>query len=176
MNRQEIKLNKIVGITKYGEIVMLREVFNYVDGLHGKPFHGACTASFNAVDQNYIDERNDVDNVKDNYDYLWKEAVQSGNTELGLNEYIEELIELELSQGDGEFIGHDTSYIYDIPKSFKEEYFPDAVTFECVGGGRSSYKRSDFETIIDKEALNLMLNIESDKADLSIFEAGEVQS
>lgn len=152
-NKQEKIFNKIVGISESGTIIMIRSVFNYTDGLHGQPFYGAQYAEFAPISQDYIDEMNEIDRLKDEYDYLWREAVASKQTECSLEEYMQDIIDENEANG-SYFLGHDDSYIHDIPESFKEEYFPDAVTFQCIGCGRmSSHKK--YDKVFDQELIDL---------------------
>jgi hypothetical protein len=122
---------QIIGITTDGEVIMLDSLFDHGDG-----FKGACGSSFYPVTQDDIDQRNDLETVKDTYGYMWQEAVKDGSTEESLDDYMERFIRSYIFNSDGLFVGHDTSYIHHIPDSFRTEHFPDAETFECIGGGR----------------------------------------
>lgn len=118
---------EIVGITEDNEIIMLDSIFDHGDG-----FKGAVGSSFYALEQSEVDDRNDLENVIENYGYIWQEAVAAGNT----TESQEKFIRGFINSSEGYFLGHDDSYIHHIKDEFQEKYFPDAVTFECVGGGR----------------------------------------
>lgn len=73
-------------------------------------YGGAQGVTMNAqLTQEIVDMCNTVDHIKGNYDYLWREAVQSGETELGLDEYCEELLD-RAQYDDGLYFGDDPSY------------------------------------------------------------------
>lgn len=153
MKRKEEKLYKCIGINSDGALIMVDYLFE-TDGMCG-----ATGSEFYPVTQEMIDERNDPEYVKDCYEgeYLWKEAVKAGHTDLGLDDYIDSLIQ----NSDGHFFGHDTSYISHIPEEIRAKHFPDAVTFECVGGGRMFPRAlEDLETVLEPELIERIREIE----------------
>lgn len=164
--RQEVRLNKCVGITKDGELIMVDYLFN--DTLHDSPFHGATGTRFAPLTQKQIDERNEIDNVKDNYGFLWKEAVANDLTEMSYDDYIQELIDCDQAKGDGLFLGHDTSSIYYIPDAIKAK-FQDCVAFECIGGGRMFPLREEMAEIFDQDLFESISMIEAEPYDLEMF-------
>lgn len=152
--RKQTEYWEIVGITEDNEIVMLDYIFK--DKMHGKPFNGATGTIFVPVTQDDIDARNDFDQIKDDYSYLWTEAVATGATEDSLDDYIQSLID----NADGYFFGHDTSYINKIPETFRKKYFPDAETFECIGGGRCFGRHLKFKVILRPDLLKKINKVE----------------
>lgn len=166
MKKQKVKKQKlqkdyyeILGILKDGSLVMLDYIF--IDTLYDKPFCGATGTSFSPVSQEQIDERNNPENVKEEYKYLWQESVKSGTTEDSLDDFIERLI--NDPNTDGEFFGHDNSYVHKIPEAIKEKYFPEAATFECTGGGRmfdADMKASDFKVLLRPDLLKEIVKVE----------------
>jgi len=136
--RNEKKYDQVLGITEDNEIVILNYTFEST--LNGELFCGATGSILVPVTQAYIDERNDIDILKENYSYLWQEAVKDGNTELSLEDYLESLVESEVHYGNCYFLGHDTSDIHLVTKEDEEqisEFFDyDIETYECIGGGR----------------------------------------
>lgn len=86
MTREETEINQIVGI-KDGELYVLEKVFRYDNG-----YKGVTGYSMNVITQKYIDDMNDVDCLESELDYLWREAVQTGNTTDSLREYMENLV------------------------------------------------------------------------------------
>jgi len=149
--RIELRLYLALGETESGEIKMLDYFFDS-GKLHGQDFKGVTGSSFYFVSPEEIEERNDLDNVKDSYGYLWQEAVRADQTELGLDEYIQELIDSEINYGDGVFFSHDSSYLTQLAddkkfmefaenkycdnKRLRDLWDSEVGTFECVGGGR----------------------------------------
>jgi hypothetical protein len=165
---KRLNLNKCVAITKTGELVMVNNLFS--DTLNNEPFHGATGAIFTPISQDEIDERNDLDAVKKLYGYLWTEAIKDGNTTDSYDDYMQGLIDSEVNYGDGLFLGHDTSYIYDIPDVIKKTHFDDAESFECVSGGRMfPLKEEDMLLILDQDLWDAVKMIESEPYDLEMF-------
>jgi hypothetical protein len=158
--RQQLEINKCIGITVNDELIMVDYLFN--DTMHDKPFHGATGTMFSGITQDYIDERNNLDSLTEDYEYLWKEAVQAGSTELGLKDYMIEQKEINDCNSDGLFIGHDTSSIHLIPDEIKEKYFSECESFECIGGGRMFPIKADFKVIFRQDLLDLVNKIESE--------------
>ncbi len=164
--RQQLILNKCVGITKQGELILVNYLFN--DTLHDKPFHGATGSRLCPLSQDYIDDRNDLENVIDTYGYLWQEAVKDGLTTDSQEAYIQGIIDAEVNYGDSMFLGHDTLDVHYIPDDIKKEYFKDAVSFECIGGGRMfPITDNEMEVIFDHDLWEAVNNIEACPQDLS---------
>jgi hypothetical protein len=148
--RQQTDHHEIVGITEHGEIMMLN--YTFYDEMHGKPFCGATGTVFVPVSQEEVDERNDVETAIEHYDlkHLWQEAVANDQTDKSLTKYVESLIEESHANGQ-EYFGHDDSYVHHIPDEFQEKFYPDAVTFECVGGGRCFDKDMKWSKLLRPE-------------------------
>lgn len=140
-----LTLYTALGINEHREIKMLDSFFQHNDG-----FKGVVGSSFYYVSPDEIADRNDLETVSDNYDYIWKEAVANGSTDEGKDEYMQNFIDSYTCNSDGLFVGHDTSYIYNLDRDedflkfynehaetkLKGLYDSDEGTFECVGGGR----------------------------------------
>lgn len=82
MNRISNKINKIVGI-RDGAVYVLEETFQYGD----KGMKGAVGYSMRPLTQEEIDSASDSQNLRD----LWVEAVKADVTDLGLDEWVEDL-------------------------------------------------------------------------------------
>lgn len=163
-----LSLNKCVGITKSGELVMVLNFFNKT--LYDKPFHGATGTIFNPLSQSEIDERNDLENVKDAYGYLWTEAVKDGSTTDSYDDYMQKLIDTEINYGEGLFLGHDTSDIYLIPDEIKKTHFDGYESFECISCGRMfPLKEEDMLIIFDQDLWDAINMIEAEPYDLEMF-------
>lgn len=162
-NRLQIEINKVLGVAEDGEIIAADYAF--IDTMHGEKFNGVTGSRFYALTQEQIDERNDLEHVKDCYGYLWEEAVKSGQTKLSEDEYMEEIIESNQMNSDSLFLGHDTSYVFQMDLERHPELkklFPDAVAFECVGGGRMFPDAlKDLEHIFEPELCAQIVEIES---------------
>jgi len=153
--RKQIDYYEIIGILD-NEIYMLDYIFD-----HNDSFKGATGTIFSPIYEEDIEQRNNFDDFVDNYDYLWFEAVQMEITEDSKKNYLRKLYEDMLINGDGEFIGHDTSYIRYIPEKFRKEFFPEAVTFECIGGGRIFDKNIKFDKCLNAVLLDKIRKIEA---------------
>ena len=76
------EINKIVGI-RDGAVYVLKETFQYGD----KGMRGAVGYSMRPLTQEEIDSASDPQNLRD----LWVEDVKADATDLGLNEWVEDL-------------------------------------------------------------------------------------
>ena len=104
MAREELKINKLVGI-KDGEIYVLSECFKYSDDFKG------CTGySMRPLTQEEIDRANDASygNLED----VWRDIVSSGGTLQGYEEWFEEAV-AEAHDSGLYFPYDDLSYRYD---------------------------------------------------------------
>lgn len=151
---------KCVGI-KNGTLYMVDYTFEGT--MHGKPSIGVTGSCFAPVTQAEIDERNEVENVIESCGFIGQEAVENGETTKSQEDWIEDLIECKLNNGEGLFIGHDTSCIHKIPDEIREKYFPDAVTFECIGGGRCFDGDEEFDVLLDEHLLKEIKRLEAPK-------------
>lgn len=156
LKKKETTYFEIIGITEHDEIIMLDKTFEGT--MYGKPFCGAVGTSFAPVTQEYIDERNDLDFLMEEYSYLWEES----GSDQTLEEYMQDIID-GYQYEDGYFLGHDTSYIERIPEDFKEKHFPDAETFECIGGGRMFRAKDDtkWKVLLRPDLLKEIQRVES---------------
>lgn len=144
--RIELKLYLALGTSECGEVKMIDYFFQHEDS-----FSGVTGSSFYFVSPEEIEERNDLDNVIDNYGYLWQEAVQDGQTTDSQEDYMQSWIDSYRANGEGLFICHDNSYLNELERDedflkYAQANFTDKKmidfwdeevgTFECVGGGR----------------------------------------
>lgn len=165
--RQQLNLNKCVGITKSGELIMVDYLFNTT--MNGEPFHGATGTRFMPITQAYIDECNDIDVVIENYGYLWEEAVKDGLTTDSQEDYIQGIIDAEVTYGSSLFLGHDDSSVYHIPDDIKATHFQGYETFECIGGGRMFPLREEMLIVFDEDLMRAVEMIEDAPYDLEMF-------
>ena len=155
--RKQTDYNEIIGIDEYNSIIICDYIFKYEDG-----FKGATGTSLAPVSQEYIDERNDIEAFKEEHEWLWKDAVSADATELGFDDYMQELFDDQECNSDGEFFGHDNSSVHLVSDEFQEEHFPDAATFECIGGGRMFCGVMRFKKVFRKDILDAIVEIEDD--------------
>lgn len=168
MTREETKINQIVGI-KNGELYVLEDVFKYSDG-----FKGATGYSMNVITQEYIDDMNDIDYLETELDYLWREAVQAGETTDNLREYIESLVDKCQSHGQL-YPSDDNSFRYDTEKLVEElpaeqkaeleKVFgvmgKDYATWSVSGCGRCFNANDEWDVIFRPDLLELIKQYES---------------
>ena len=168
MTREEIKINQIVGI-KDGEIWILENVFKYSDG-----FKGATGYHMGTISQSYIDEMNDINFLCEEYDYIWREAVQAGSTEKGLEEFMRDWV-YESSCCGYLFPSDDDSFRYQTEKLVEElptdhkqklaEVFgvmgEDFATWTCSGCGRCFNVNDEWDVVFRPDLLELIRQYES---------------
>lgn len=168
MTRQETKINQIVGI-KGGELYVLEDVFKYGDG-----FKGATGYSMGTISQSYIDEMNDICTLCEEYDYLWREAVQAGSTEKGLEEFMQDWV-YESSCYGYLFPSDDNSFRYDTEKLVEElpaeqkaeleKVFgvmgEDFVTWSVSGCGRCFNPNDEWDVVFRPDLLELIKQYEN---------------
>ena len=169
MNKQETKINQIVGI-KDGELYILENAFKYSDG-----FKGVTGYHMNTITQEYIDDMNDIDALCEEYNYLWREAVQAGSTEKGLQEFMEDWVN-ECSFDGYLFPSDDNSYRYQteklidaLPENQKkqiEKVFgvigKDFVTWTCSGCGRCFNANDKWNVIFRPDLIELIKQYETE--------------
>ena len=168
MARQETKINQIVGI-KDGELYVLEYVF-----AHGDNFKGAVGYCMNVLTQDYIDNMNDIRTLCEEYDYLWREAVQAGSTELSLQEFMQRWVD-ECYYHNQLFPSDDNSFrcqteklVEELPAEQKTELEKrfgvmdeDYVTWSCSGCGRCFNADGAWEVVFRADLLELIKQYEN---------------
>lgn len=166
--RNQTNYNKPVGIDFEGNLIIVNYIFD--DEMHGKPFCGATGSTLAPLTQAYVDDRNNVDAMKDlGYDEIWREAVKAGSTEQGLDDFLADILRYNT---DGLFPGHDTGDTqYADLQQYKDAIyanmniganFPsvpdDVIDFECIGCGRMF--PVELAIVFDQELLDAINAIE----------------
>lgn len=172
MNKQETKINQIVGI-KGSELYILEYAFKYSDG-----FKGVTGYSMNVITQKYIDHMNDIDYLEADLDYLWREAVQTGKTTDSLREYMQSLIDEcqfynQLFPLDDNSFRHQTEkLVEELPAEQKvklEKVFgvigKDFVTWTCIGCGRCFNTNDKWDVIFRPDLIELIKEYETKDID-----------
>jgi DNA polymerase sigma len=103
-DRKSIDYNRIVGI-KGDAIYVLEDAFQYSSNFKGVTGYSMTLLLPNFV-QHLIDERRDY------YEEIWRQAVHAGNTENGLDDFAEQCWEEDQSNG-RIYPGQDDSFLYD---------------------------------------------------------------
>lgn len=160
--RRQNNYNEVLGITTDNELVVVEYTFK--DG----EMSGAVGWRMETLDQEQINLNNDPEQVEEEYSFLWEEAVAQGETELGLTEYIQELIDREEYNPDTYFIGDDPSFRYETDKAVEKlpeadkakltellgEKGKDFVDWTCGGCGRCiPLDESEYKVIFNKDLL-----------------------
>lgn len=155
--RNQVSYEKAVGIID-GQVYVVNYTFE--DELHGEPFKGVTGAVLVPLSQEYVDERNSMDELVEHYREVWKSEVRSDCTELGLEQWIEESVnhyDYDL------FPGHDNSYVHLIDTDEEVlKHFPDAVGFECIGGGRCFKKDMQWDVVFDQHLVDEINRLEGE--------------
>jgi len=151
--------------TKYDKLVgRVGNEYHFCDGIFEYK-DGMCRATGTIlvpVSREEYEDRTDPegDYVRDMFLYHWQELVQSGNTEEGFKEWIENVLRWEGDEAIFDFSGYDLwEQLRKLGMS--EEDYP---VFECVGCGRC-LADTEFDEVYDKELLKKIIEIENKDRD-----------
>ena len=107
------------------------------------------------VSTDMLETLRDPDSRRDEYKDLWREAVHAGTTEAGLDDWLEEVWEEEMGEGDPEsYPGKDDSGCEYLTEDFRKEADDfllkheniEVGTWECSGSYNPTFARYDHET------------------------------
>jgi hypothetical protein len=168
MTREETQINQIVGI-KDGELYVLEYVFKHSDG-----FKGATGYHMGTISQSYIDEMNDPQYLEEEFDYIWREAVQAERTTDSLQDFMQNWID-ECSYYGQLYPSDDNSYRYETEKLIEElpadqkekleKVFgvmgEDFATWSCSGGGRCFNANDEWDIIFRPDLIELIIEYEN---------------
>lgn len=107
------------------------------------------------VSTDMLETLRDPDSRRDEYKDLWKEAVHAGTTEAGLDDWLEEVWEEEMDEGDPEsYPGKDDSGCKYLTEDFRKEADDfllkhediEVGTWESSGSYNPTFARYDHET------------------------------
>lgn len=151
--RQSTTYNQLIGRID-GSYYFLDDIFTY-----GDDFQGATATIIEPVTRADYDEVTDEDNVREYLRDIWTEAVSSGDTELGLDGYVEDVLRYEEAEDIvyGDII--DDERTEDLRKRFAlslDEY----PIFIAVGGGRSFSKGMKWDEVYNQELLDKIEEVE----------------
>lgn len=139
MNNRTV-LNKLVGKDSEGTYIFVHEL--HWNGV-------SCNYLVPMTEKDIEDRVNNTD--PDDYKEFWVEAVKNGDTEDSLVGWFEDL----QTNCDGYFLGHDDSYVSNISKEdwelIEQDIAIDVETFECIGGGTSTFRNMKFVKIFNQE-------------------------
>ena len=157
----------------YNKIIGIKDDVDYTFGENGEPkgFHGATGYSMRPLTQYEIDSGNDPYNCED----LWIEAVRNGDTYLGLEDWVEQVL-MENMTSDQLFPYDDTSYrqefnelIDELPEEQKkiiEDVFGekgvDFVEWTSSSGGRCFDKDDKWDYVFNQKLLDEIMRFEED--------------
>lgn len=148
---ERIIINKPVAINRNtNEVYILNSLFKHNDG-----FKGATGSVLVPITQDYVDSRNDIEEIMDLYYDYWKQS----DSIASLRDFCRDI----LIDCDGLFPGHDTSDCHLAEDLLGE--FTDAIAFECIGGGRCfSVELFDIEgiEILDHDLVKQIKRYEGD--------------
>lgn len=102
---------EFIGITTDGELVFMDKFNNFMGG--------GCGFTMGTITEEDIKNGNDINMLMDDYRYLWVSAVTDNATDLGLEDWIQLLIE-ECKGSDKLFVSDDPSFRYDAERILEE--------------------------------------------------------
>ena len=158
MSTQQQNVNKLVGRDENGDYYWLDYVFKDED------FKGAVGTIFRPISESQREDVMSLDNARELFDDLWREAVASGTTDEGLDEFIENSIRWDGDEAFFDLSDYDNGckvaeiYNSELPDNADES--EKAEFSECRGGGRCFYPERKWVKIYDKAALKLALKYE----------------
>ena len=154
--REATKYNKIMGVGENGEVYVLADTFAYKDEETDKiGFHGATYYSMEPISQETIDAQSDPENLRD----IWQEAVRAGQTDLGLEDFAEQLKD-EMSD-DQLWVLDDTSYVQEFNEALAEASpevlakIGNPIAWRCFGCGRLGDPDEKQMIILDGEVYQI---------------------
>lgn len=151
-------INKIVGI-KDNEVYVLEDVFN------DNGFKGATGYSMRPLTKEYVEQCKEPENLRE----LWKQAVQAEQTDLGLDEWAEEVNEEAENEGryhatdDDSFRDDFFNLLDELPEEQRKQV--DELTdlsWEVSGCGRHFTKDMKFDVVFDQKLVDLINEYEEE--------------
>ena len=152
-----IRINKVIGRRERDEIVVCDSVFERKDGLKG-----AVGTSFRPVGEDEYARMHDAGSqeVQDCLSDLWIAAVNDGRTTEGLQDYCQEIIDI-----DGNSVLWDLSYcdMYNLIREAYPEYADKEAypLFECIGRGRCFRADMKWDDLHDPETWKMIKQYET---------------
>ena len=172
MERRDI--NIVLGIGKDDELYILDGIF-----CNSNSFQGVTAYSMRHLSDEDIEERNNVDNVMDYCDELWRMAVHAGQTEDSLREWTEQYINDcygSLYPGwDSSFYRDTQDAIGRLPRNAQVELYKyydqddicDEFTCECGGCGRHFPDDNQWKMkFVSDELLDLLHRLDTTEEDV----------
>lgn len=149
--RRKTTYNKLIG-KKDGAYYFLDDIFHYDDN-----FQGATATVLEPITKQEYEDAKSIDSLKDRgYDDLWKQAVQCDDTKLGLDEWLQEILDDDGDEGIWDLSG---SNLWDQLREIglTEEEYP---VFECTGGGRLFSKDMVWDELYNEELWKKIQEVE----------------
>lgn len=139
--RQQTDYNKLVGVID-GDYYFLDYTFDHGD------FKGATATVLRPVPKDEWEDRNDPDNLREEYREHWQSAVERGDTDEGLEDWME-------YNDAAPYFDDSGSQHWDTLRELgiSEEEYP---VIECVGGGRSFSKNMKFDKVYAPELVKVI--------------------
>jgi len=163
--RKQKNFNKLVG--RIGNDYYFCD-YIFIDGkMNNELFQGATGTVLNPVSKEEYEERTDPESEEclDYFKEIWQMSVQDDNTELGLQEWVEQVLNIDGDEAVFDFSGYNLwEQLRDI--GLNEDDYP---VFECVGGGRSFDSKMKFDEVYNKDLWRLIKAVES-KEQISLKE------
>ena len=155
MNRKQTDYDKLVG--RIGnEYYFCDYIFR-----HYRDFKGATATILRPVSEDEYNERMDPtsSDTQDWFGELWRDAVASERTEVGLEEWIEWVLD---NDGPDAIFDLSCDHLWDDLREavleFTEEDYP---VFECIGGGRCFSPDMKWDEIYDNKLWQKIKKVEA---------------
>jgi hypothetical protein len=146
--------------TKYGKLIgRIEDQYYFLDEIfkHSDNFQGATATVLRPVPKDEWEERSEPDNLREDNREAWQAAVERGETDLGLDDWMEYADISEPYYDDSGSQYHDQLRALGL----SEEDYP---VIECTGGGRSFTKEGaqdqEFEEVYNPELLTEIQKVE----------------
>lgn len=152
-NRIEKKYNKLVA-QKDNEFFFCDDIFEYKD----VSLKGATGTILRPVSKEEYEQRTSSDGLYDNLGELWQQAVEAGNTELGKQEWCDQVFSIDGDEAIFDLSGYN---LWDQLRAigYTEDEYP---IFECTGGGRCFGRHDNYDKVYDQELLDKIKAIEAE--------------
>lgn len=148
--RKETRYDKLVG-EKDGDFYFCDYIF-----YEGEDFKGATGTVLTPVTKEDYLDRTEGEGLLDYLREIWQQAVSAGQTEKSLEDWAEEVINIDGDEAVFDLSGYDLwGQLRQI--GYNEEEYP---VFQCSGGGRCFGRFDKFDKVYDQELLDKIRKIE----------------
>jgi len=152
--KEEKSIKKLVG--RIGDTYYVCDcIFRY-----GNIFHGATATVLCPVSRENYEYSQETDQLKERFEDLWRTAVIDGGTDQSLEDYAQEIFDVDGDEALWDFSGHEywDMIRQAVPELAKEDY----PVFDCVRSGRSFSYNMEWDEIYDRELWKCIQEVEEE--------------